>query len=717
VTSRVAIDRRRFLKGSVAGALLLGWHLPDRLRADIASLETVSGPAEAPAAPFAPNAWLRIEPDGGIVFVVARSEMGQGVMTALPMLLAEELGVGLDQMTVRFAPAAEQYTNRLLGQQLTAGSTSIRDAWTELREAGAAARTLLVDAAADRWRVAANACSVERGEVVHPDGSTRLGFGTLAGPAAERPLPEQVELKEPAEWTLIGTAARRLDTPDKVLGRARYGIDVRLTDMAVAIVARCPVLGGALRRFDPTAALAIPGVQAVLPVTSGVAVVARDTYTALRARDQLELDWDLGPHVGISSDTIRSGFERRLAEPGVEVRRDGDPDVAWSNAARTLEAVYEVPFQAHACMEPMNCTADVRDDGCELFVPTQAQTGAQRTAMEITGLAADQVRVRTTFLGGGFGRRVEQDFVRDAVEVSKALGRPVQVLWTREDDIRHDYYRPAGISRLRGGVDGEGMPTLWKHHIVAPSIMARLSPERVQAGVDPTAVALAAELPYAIDNISVDYSMAETPVPVGIWRAVGGSQNAWITECFFDELAALGGQDPLDLRRRLLAGEARQLGVLNLAAEQAGWGSPLDAERARGIAIAAAYGSYVAQVAEVSVTNGQVKVHRVVCAVDCGRVINPDTVVAQMESGIVYGLTATLKGVITIAGGRVEQGNFDDFPLLRMSETPAIDVHIVPSDEPPGGVGEAGLPPIAPAVCNAVFAVTGQPVRSLPIRV
>jgi len=703
-----SLSRRDFLKfGAAAGGLLLGLRLPSTARARDGATD----------GPFAPNAWIRIDTNGSVLFMVARSEMGQGVMTALPMLLAEELEVGLDQITVRFAPADPAYTNRLIGQQLTGGSTSVRDAWTKLREAGAVARTLLVEAAAARWHVPAADCRAERGRVIHPGGDLRLGYGSLAAEAAELPLPAGVFLKEPDEWRLIGTAAPRLDTPDKVNGRARFGIDVRLTDKVVASVERCPVFGGTVGSFDATAATAVPGVIAVLLIGSGIAVVAEDTWTAFQARKALTIDWDLGDGAGVSSASIRERFAARLDDGGVDVRGDGDAAGALAGAVTTIEAVYETPFQAHACMEPMNCTADVRDDGCDVFVPTQAQTRCQNVAMEITGLPAEKVRVHTTFLGGGFGRRGEQDFVGDAVELSKTLGRPVQVVWTREDDIRHDFYRPAGLNRLRGGLDAGGRPMAWQHRIVGPSILSRVAPGAVAGGSDRTSVEGAANLPYAIPNIQVTYRLDNTPVPVGFWRAVGSSQNAWITECFLDELAAAGGHDPLALRRELLAGHPRHLGVLNLAAEKAGWDKPARDGRHRGIAVAESFGSFVAQVAEISIDGGRVRVHRVVCAVDCGQVINPDTVVAQMESGIVYGLTATLKSAITIAGGRVEQGNFDDFPLLRFAETPAIEVHIVPSDEDPGGVGEPGLPPIAPAVCNAVFAATGKPVRSLPIRV
>ena len=706
--SRYAIlNRRDFLKlGAAGGGLLLGLHLPVGARAATSEPEGL----------FAPNAWIRIGSDGGIHFLVARSEMGQGVMTSLPMLIAEELGVGLDQISVGFAPASPEYTNQFIGQQATGGSTSIRDGWTKLREAGAAARTMLVEAAAARWDVHADECQVERGHVIHPNGAQRLTYGELATQAAERPLPSGVFLKEPDEWTLIGSPAPRLDTPDKITGRARYGIDVRLSDMAVASVERCPVFGGKLRGYDGAAAKAIPGVVDVVPITGGVAVIAGDTWTALKARKQLQLDWDTGANADLSSAAIRAAFERGLEGAGVAARSDGDATAALTTAAKLVEAVYETPFQAHACMEPMNCTADVRPDGCDIYVPTQAQTRCQRTGMQVTGLPESKVRVHTTFLGGGFGRRSEQDFVRDAVELSMHLRRPVQVVWTREDDIRHDFYRPAGLNRLRAALDANGLPVAWHHHIASPSILSRAAPGAVADGLDRTSVAGAANLPYAVPNIQVEYTQTDTPVPVGFWRSVGHSQNIWITECFFDEVAAAGKQDPLELRRRLLAHQARHLAVLNLAAEKAGWGKPLPAGHTRGIAVAESFGSYVAEVAEVAIDGGQVRVQRVVCAVDCGQVINPDTVVAQMESGVVYGITATLKGAISIAQGRVQQGNFDDYPLLRMSELPSIEVYLLPSSAAPGGVGEPGVPPLAPAVCNAVFAATGRPVRTLPIR-
>ncbi|MCU0835007.1 MAG: xanthine dehydrogenase family protein molybdopterin-binding subunit [Chromatiaceae bacterium] len=708
MAQRLRLSRRDFLKISAlaGGGLLLGVHLPSSGRLAEAAGDAV----------FAPNVFLRIGTDGAIIVEVARSEMGQGVMTALPMLIAEELDVGLDQLSARFAPADTAYVNRLIGQQLTGGSTSVRDAWVVLREAGAVAREMLVATAAEQWGVPPGECRTERAQVIHGASGRRTGYGELAAAAASQPVPESVFLKDPEEWRLIGTRAPRLDVPEKVSGQARFGLDVRLPGMLFASVERCPVFGGRLLRVDDAKARAVSGVVDVVPVTAGIAVVAKDTWSAFQGRKALAVDWDFAGNETLDSAAIRRRFEARLAERGVPVREEGDAPKALSGAAKTVEAIYEAPFQAHACMEPMNATADVRADGCDVYVPTQAQTRTQQVAMTITGLPEERVRVHTTYLGGGFGRRGEADFVLDAVELSKHLGRPVQVVWTREDDIRHCFYRPATLNRLRGGIDAAGSPIAWEHQIVGPSILARVAPAAVKDGVDRTSVEGAANLPYAIPNIQVDYSLAGTQVPVGFWRSVGSSQNAWVTECFLDELAAAAGRDPFELRRALLEGSPRHLRVLELAADKAGWGKPLPAGRHRGIAVAESFAGFVAQVAEVSVgEDGQVRVHRVVCAVDVGPVINPDTVEAQMEGGIVFGLTATLKGAVTIEAGRVVQGNFHDFPLLRIDEMPLIEVHIARSDDPIGGVGEPGTPPIAPAVCNAVYAATGTPVRALPI--
>jgi isoquinoline 1-oxidoreductase subunit beta len=712
---QVTISRRDFLKaGAAAGTgLLLAMHLPLRARAAAQAEQAAKS-----GATFAPNAWIRIDTDGAIIIEVARSEMGQGVLTALPMLVAEELAVRLDQISARFAPADKAYTNQLIGSQLTGGSTSVRDAYSKLREAGAVAREMLIAAAAESWGVDPESCRAENALVSHPPSGRQATYADLAAKAAEQPVPQNVFLKEPGEWTLIGTPAPRLDTPDKAAGTARFGIDVRLPKQVMASVERCPVFGGKLKKFDASDAKKVSGVIDVVPIESGVAVVAKDTWAAFKGRKALKVDWDEGPNADVSSESIHKAFEKRMTKPGAPARSEGDADRALRNATIRIEAVYSVPFQAHACMEPMNCTADVRADGCDVYVPTQAQTRTQQTAMKLTGLPQEKVRVHTTFLGGGFGRRSEVDFVEDAVALSAKLKRPVQVVWTREDDTRHDFYRPATLNRMSGGLGSDGKILAWRHHIVGPSIMSRVSPGAVKDGIDRTSVEGAANIPYTIENIQVDYSLENTAVPVGFWRSVGSSQNAYVTECFLDELAVTAGRDPVEVRRELLKDAPRHLRVLELAAEKADWGKALPKGRSRGVAVAEAFGGYVAQVAEVSIdANKQVRVHRVVCAVDVGPVVNPDTVEAQMQSGIVYGLTAALKSSITIDKGRVVQGNFDNFPLLRIDEMPQIEVHIVKAlDEPIGGVGEPGTPPIAPAVANAVFAATGNPVRSLPIK-
>ena len=704
---RSGISRRGFLKASVTagGAFLLGFQLPVLARG--------MDPAEA-AEPFQPNAWARIAPDGTVTVLVGSSEMGQGVMTAIPMLLAEELDADWQQVRAEFAPADAAYTNPITGQQLTGGSTAVRGFWRPVREAGAAAREMLVAAAAQRWEVPPGACTVESGRVRHVGSGRAAGFGELAAAAAEQPVPEQVFLKDPGQFTLLGRPAERLDIPEKVTGAAVFGQDVQVPGAWVASIERPPVFGATVRSFDASKSKKISGVKEVFEVDSGVAVVADGFWKATQGREALAVEWDLGRHAGTDSADLRESF-REAADGGTTVRKEGRGASGGVAAAMRLEAEYEAPFLAHACMEPMNCTADVRADGCDVWVPTQAQTRTQQTAMAVTGLPRERVRVHTTFLGGGFGRRSEQDFVHEAVSLSKRLGRPVKLMWTREDDIRHDFYRPAAFNRFTGGVDESGMPVFWDHAIAGPSIMARVSPGAVKNGVDNTSVEGAANLPYSIPDLQVRYARVDTPVPVGFWRSVGSSQNAFVTECFLDELAALGGRDPVEVRRRLLADKPRHQGVLERAAAGIGWDGDPPTGRHRGIAVAKSFGSYVAEAAEVSVADGRVRVHRVVCAVDCGRIVNPDTIRAQMESGIVYGLTAALKSAITVKDGGVQQSNFHDYPLLAMDEMPEVEVHIIDSEADPGGVGEPGTPPIAPAVANAVFAATGRPVRQLPI--
>jgi isoquinoline 1-oxidoreductase beta subunit len=709
MSASARMSRRDFLEATTAAGagLVIGFHLPAPGRSRCAGA----------AAPFAPNAWVRIGPDDRVQLFVDRSEMGQGVATALPMLLAEELEAEWTKIEIAFAPAAPEYANPLFGIQGTGGSTSVRAAWTPLRTAGAAAREMLIAAAAQTWGVPVAECRAERGAVLHPSSGRRLSYGKLATRAATLPVPKDPPLKDPKDWKLLGTRVRRLDTPAKVDGSAQFGIDVKVPGMLVAVVARCPVRGGKLATFDAAAARAVPGVRHVVPISSGVAVVAEGYWPAKTGRDGLRVTWDEGASAAVSSATIAQLFAERSEQPGAVARHDGgDPEAALAAARQRLDAVYELPFLAHATMEPMNCTAHVRADGVDIWVPTQFQTGAQQLGATIGGVPPERVRVHTTYLGGGFGRRFELDFVQEALETSKAVGAPVKVIWSREDDVQHDVYRPACRHRLRAGLDASGRPAVWTHRIVAPSILARVFPNRVKDGLDPEAVEGAAAMPYAVPAVHVDYVLADTGIPVGFWRSVNNSFNAFAVESFVDELAHAAGRDPYEYRRALLADQPRHRRVLELAAERAGWGTPLAAGRARGIAVWKSFESYVAQVAEVSRdADGAPRVHRVVCAVDCGPVVNPDTVAAQMESGIVYGLTAALWGEITIARGRVVQSNFHDYRMLRLAEMPRVEVHIVPSRDAQGGVGEPGTPPIAPAVANAVFALTGKRIRRLPI--
>jgi isoquinoline 1-oxidoreductase beta subunit len=585
-----------------------------------------------------------------------------------------------------------------------------------LRKAGAVAREMLLQAAAQQWQVDAADCRAANGVVMHEESGRSLRFGALAAAASKLPVPEEVFLKEPEEFVLLGKPIPRLDTPIKVDGSAVFGLDVQLDGLLTATVVRCPTIGGSVKSFDATAALKLAGVKAVQQISSGVAVIAEHYWAAKQGRDALQIEWDAGPNQGLDSKTITAEFAKAVESAAVVERNEGNIESGLKTAAKTLEAVYSVPYQAHACMEPMNATADVRADACDLYLPTQNQSRSQAAAMQLTGLTEAQVKVHTTYLGGGFGRRGDDDFVKDAVECSKAVGQPVKVIWSREDDILYDKFRPATYNRLRGGVDADGNIVAWQHRIAGASIMGQKQRGRVPDGSDWSNTEGAKNIPYGIANLFVSFAMYNPGIPVGFWRSVGSSQNAYITECFFDELAALAGKDPLQARLELMAGHPRHAGVLKLAAEQAGYGKPLAEGHAHGLAVAESFGSFVAQVADVSIERGGVRVHRVTCVVDCGMIVNPDTIHAQMESAIAYGLTAALKSEITIQDGRTVQRNFDDFKLLRFDEMPAVDVHILPSSENPGGIGEPGVPPIAPAVANALFKLTGRPVRSIPIR-
>jgi len=701
------VTRRAFLEtaGAAGAGLVISFYLPSGLR--------FRSPT---AGPFAPNAWLRIGEDESVLVMVDRSEMGQGVTTALPMLLAEELEADWSRIRIEFAPADKAYTNPMFGMQGTGGSTSVRAAYTPLRKAGAAARELLVAAAAQTWGVEKAECRAERGAVVHARSKRRLTYGKLVTKAATLGAPPDVPLKDPKDWKILGTRVRRLDTPPKVDGSAQFGIDVKVPGMLVAVVARSPVFGGKVTSFDAAKAKAVPGVRQVVQISSGVAVVADGYWPAKKGRDALAVTWDEGPTASVSSATIAQLFGQRAEQAGAVARHAGDPDGTLGSAPAKVDAVYDLPFLAHATMEPMNCTAHVRADGVDIWAPTQFQTGAQGFGAKIGGVTPDKVKVHTTYLGGGFGRRFELDFIQEALETSKAVGAPVKVIWSREDDIRNAQYRPANHHRMRAGLDANGQPVAWTHRIVAPSIMARVFPDTVKNGLDEEAVEGGVGMPYAIPNVHVDYLLTDTGIPVGFWRSVNNSYNAFAVESFIDEVAHAAKKDPYEYRRDLLGKAPRHLGALNLAASKAGWGTAPPAGRARGIAVYKSFESYVAEVAEVSVaSDGAVKVHRVVCAVDCGPVVNPSIVEAQMESAIVYGLTAALYGEIAIEGGRVKQSNFHDYQMLRLAEMPKVEVYIVPSTDAQGGVGEPGTPPIAPAVANAIFAATGKRIRKLPI--
>jgi isoquinoline 1-oxidoreductase beta subunit len=702
----VNLSRRGFLKAGIAagGGLLLGFHVP-------------ATAATAPSGQARLNSWIRIAKDGTVTIIAGQSEMGQGVMTAIPMIIADELEAEWSKVRVEQGPGHPDYGDPMRGgEQSTNGSRSIRNLMPIWRKAGAAAREMLVGAAAKEWGVSPEECFAEQNVVIHRPSGRKLNYGELAAKAAELPVPKEPKLKSPDQFRFIGKAVARLDTPEKVTGRGVYGLDVKVPGMLVATVQRCPVFGGKVASFDASKAKAVNGVRQVVQISSGVAVVANNYWAAKKAREALKITWDEGANAQLSSAEITRIYAEAAKQPGPVARREGDAAKTLDGVGKTIDAVYEVPFLAHATMEPMNCTAHVRKDNCEVWVGTQSQSGTERTAMRITGFPREAVKINTMLLGGGFGRRGEQDFVADAVETSKAINAPVKVIWSREDDTQHDHYRPATYNVLRAALDGGGAPTAWLHRIVAPSIGAQHG-RPLKGGIDSLMTEGAANLPYAISNLQVEYIYKDLGIPVGFWRSVGASQNAFITESFIDELAAAAGKDPFEFRRGLLTKAERHKGVLELAAEKGDWGKPLPQGRFRGIAVAFSYGSYASEVAEVSIEkDGKVRVHRVVCALDAGIVVNPDTVKAQVEGSIVWGLTAALYGAITLDKGRVQQSNFHDYRMLRINEMPVVEVHIVQSKAAAGGVGEPGVPPLAPAVCNAIFAGTGKRIRKLPIR-
>jgi isoquinoline 1-oxidoreductase subunit beta len=709
------LSRRTFLIASAAvgGGLLIG------VRFGAAA----TGPAEAPgavgSAAFSPNAFVRIDPDGQITVIMGYVEMGQGTYTSVPMLIAEELEVDLASVRFEHAPPNDKlYANPLLGLQVTGGSTTVRASWEAMRRAGATARVMLVAAAAGAWKVDPASCHAEKGEVIHATSGRRIKYGALVAAAAKLPVPEQVPLKRPQDFKLIGTPARRLDAPAKVNGTASYGIDARVPGMKIATLVSSPVFGGKLLNVDDSKALAVRGVRKVVRLDDAVAVIADHMGAAKKGLAGLNIQWDDGPNAKLqTADIVRELEEAANTKAGAVARNEGDAAKALTGAVTRVEAVYEVPFLAHATMEPMNCTVDLRADRCELWLGSQVLARAQAAAAQAAGLPLEKVTVHNHLLGGGFGRRLEVDYVIRAVQIAKQTGAPVKVIWTREEDMQHGMYRPYFYFRLAAGLDAQGQPVAWKSRLVGSSVIARWAPALLKNGIDRDTVQCIAEPPYALPNIFVDYVQQEPPgIPTAFWRGVGPTRNVFAVESFIDELAAAAKQDPVAYRRGLLSKNPRAKAVLELAAEQAGWGQALPKGTGRGVAVQFAFGSYMAQVAEVEVgKDGDVRVRRVVCAVDCGTVVNPDTVRAQIESGIIFGISAALHGAITLKDGRVEQSNFNNYPVVRMNEAPVIEIHIVKSGEAPGGMGEPGTSALAPAVANAIYAATGRRLRKLPV--
>jgi len=708
------VSRRQILTAGAAtgGGLLLGWHLDAQAR-------VLGAAAKATPSVFAPNAFIRIGTDGRITLIMSQVEMGQGTYTSMPMLLAEELEVGLDQVRLEHAPPDDKlYANPLFGDQETGASTSVRVFYEPLRRAGATARTMLVAAAAATWKVDPASCQAQKGVVTHSPTGRTLTYGALADKAAKLPVPAQVSLKDPKDFKLIGTSAKRLDTPAKVNGTAQYGIDVRLPGMKIATVAASPVVGGKVASLDDSKAKAIKGVRQIVRLDDVVAVVADHMWAAKQGLAALDIRWDDGPNATVSIADVVQGLAAATQSPGVVARKEGDAAAALANAPTKMEAVYQVPFLAHAAMEPINCTVHVRPDRCEVWTGSQVLSRAQATAAKVTGLPLDKVVVHNHYLGGGFGRRLEHDYVTQAVRIAKHVDGPVKVVWTREEDIQHDVFRPYYYDRLAAGVDARGQPIAWMHRLAGPAILARYLPAAFRDGIDPDGLDGAVHLLYDIPAVQVEFVRHEEPVlNTGFWRGVGVTHNTFVIESFIDELAAAAKQDPVAYRRSLLGKSPRARAVLDVAAQAAGWGGPLPAGRGRGVSLLySGWGSYLAQVAEVAVSkSGEVRVHRIVCAVDCGTVVNPDTVKAQIEGGIIFGISGALYGEVTLKNGRVQQSNFNDVRVLRINETPAIEVHLVRNLEAPGGIGEPGTAVTAPAVANAVFAATGKRIRTLPL--
>jgi isoquinoline 1-oxidoreductase subunit beta len=699
MTSIMKVNRRDFFKTTGAGAagLMLGFALPEKNLLQ----------AQFPPPPvFKPSAFIHISKDETVTFIIPKAEMGQGPLTSLSQILAEELDADWTKVRTEFAPVNPE----LYGFQGVVGSMSIRTLYTPLRQVGAKGRAMLVEAAAQQWSVPAAGLRTENGFVINPSNNAKLSYGTLAEAADKLPIPATAQPKDAKQFKIVGKPVKRLDARAKSTGKQNFGIDVKRPDMVYAVLTRCPVFGGKVASFDASKTKAVPGVKDVVQISNGVAVIADSTWSAMQGRKVLDIKWDEGPNANQSTAAITRMFSELVAKPADKIaRKEGDATAALASAGSKMEAVYEAPFQSHAPMEPMNCTAHVRADGCDVWAPTQMQTPSRDLAAQVSGLKPEQVKIHSQFMGGGFGRRGSVDYVAEVVEIAKAVKVPVKLTWSREDDMQHDLYRPAAMVKFTASLDASGMPAAMEVKAATPPFGFERN------GLPGTAVAGLEDIEYAIPHLLVAYQGGEAGIPVTYWRAPGCSQNTFFMESFIDELAHAAKKDPLEYRRAILKNSPRLLAALNLAAEKANWGKA-PAGRFQGIGLINNIGSYTAMVAEISVTNGKLKVHKLTCAIDCGQVVNPLILQQQVEGGAVYGLTAALKGAITIDKGRATQSNFHQYDMLRITEMPVIETHIVPSSAAPGGGGEASTPPVAPAIGNAIFAATGKRLRKLPIR-
>jgi isoquinoline 1-oxidoreductase beta subunit len=704
------VSRRGVLTGGLAGGFLLAFHLPVR---------AVNEPVQPPdviEGKFAPNAFIRIDSAGKTTLVMPQVEMGQGVYTSIPMILAEELDADFSQVTLQHAPPNDKlYGNPTFGLQVTGNSNSIRAFWMPLRNAGASARAMLVQAAAQQWQVEPASCTTSNGEVTHKESGRKLSYGALAAAAGSQTPPKDVALKDPKDFALIGKPLKRLDTPDKTNGKAVYGIDAMLPGMKFATLAACPVFGGKVGKVDDSAARKVPGVQKIIVLDDLVAVVGDHMWAAKKGLEALVVTWDEGANANISSKDIWQHLRAASEKDGAVAKSVGDIAKGLATGDR-LDASFELPFLAHAAMEPLNATAHLTPDSCEIWTGTQIVSRVQSEAAKAAGLPVEKVIVNNHLLGGGFGRRLEPDMVVAAVRIAKQVDGPVKVVWTREEDIQHDIYRPVYRDTIAATLSG-GKVVGWKYRVTGSAILARWLPPAFQKGIDIDAIDAAVDMPYDIPNFHVEYVQAEPPaVPTGFWRGVGPNNNVFAVECFMDELARKAGKDPVDFRRSMLGKQPRFLNVLNLAAEKANWGQPLPARVGRGVCVQPSFASFIATVVEAEVDeHGEVLLRRVTSVVDTGIAVNPDTVMAQLEGGLIFGLTAALYGEITIDKGRVQQSNFNDYRMLRIDQVPKIEVHVVKSGEPPGGIGETGVNAGPPALRNAIYAATGVALRRLPI--